>query len=67
MAKNTSQLPLTGRRYATIRETAAYLHCSERTVRRMIEDGKFPAYHLGPQIVRIDLNEVDRAAEQVQA
>jgi excisionase family DNA binding protein len=66
--KNKSQLLLnsvngSGRRYATIRETAAHIRVGERTVRLMIEDGRLRAYRLGPRIVRLDLNEVDAAME----
>ncbi len=64
MPKNRSQLLLSngsGRRYATIRETAVYMRLNERTVRVMIEDGRLRAYRMGPRIVRLDLNEIDAA------
>lgn len=49
------------RRWATTRETAAYLHIGERTVRRMVADGHIVAHRIGRRLVRIDLNEVDEA------
>lgn len=49
------------RRWATIGQTAEYLHCGERTVRRAIAEGRYPAYKIGKRNVRVDLNEVDEA------
>lgn len=49
------------RRWATIDQTAEYLNCGERTVRRAIAEGRYPAYKIGRRNVRIDLNEVDEA------
>lgn len=52
------------RRLASIREAAEYVPCSERTIRRRIEDGSLTAFRLGG-IVRVDLNELDaRLANQ---
>lgn len=61
MPKNKSEALLngSGRRYATIQETADYLRISERTVRLKIESRELRAYRLGKQIIRLDLNEVD--------
>lgn len=39
--------PATPRGYATVEEAAAYLSCSERTVRRRIETGRLKAFTLG--------------------
>jgi excisionase family DNA binding protein len=49
------------RRWATTFETATYLQCGERTVRRMIADGRIPAYRVNARLVRLDLDEVDAA------
>jgi excisionase family DNA binding protein len=49
------------RRWATIKETAAYLRVVDRTVRQMIADGRLVGYYLGPRVVRLDLDQVDAA------
>lgn len=49
------------RRYAKITEAAEYLGVSPRTVRTMIADGRLTGYRSGPRLVRVDLNEIDRA------
>jgi excisionase family DNA binding protein len=64
LPKNKSQLLPnsvngSGRRYATIKETAAYMRINERTVRLMIDDGRLRAYRFGPRIVRLNLDEID--------
>lgn len=51
--------PNAGRRFATYRETAAYIGCNERTIRIWVEDGRLPVYRFGPQTIRVDLNDVD--------
>lgn len=50
------------RRLLTLRETASALRCSERTVRRMIEDGRVPALRLGGPgtSLRVDESELAR-------
>lgn len=47
------------RRYAKIGEAAEYLHCTERTIRAMIADGRLRGYRSGTRMVRVDLNDVD--------
>ncbi|MBS4730059.1 excisionase family DNA-binding protein [Mycobacterium sp. SM1] len=47
------------RRYATIKEAAAYLAVSDRTIRQMIADGRLTAYRNGRRVIRLDLNEID--------
>lgn len=49
------------RRWATTSETAEYLGCGERTVRRMIASGHIRAYRVNARLLRIDLNEADDA------
>jgi excisionase family DNA binding protein len=39
--------------YLTPSEIAAVLRCSERSVRRAIEDGRLPAVRVGPRITRV--------------
>lgn len=51
------------RRYASLQEAAEYLGCHERTIRRLIATGKLTGYRIGRKLLRIDLNELDAAAE----
>lgn len=45
--------------YVSVKSAANYLGVAERTVRRMIEDGRLTGYRLeGARFVRVDLNEV---------
>lgn len=48
-------------RWATVKETAEYVGLHHVSVRRMVADGRIRGYHLGPRILRIDLNEIDDA------
>jgi excisionase family DNA binding protein len=58
--KSRDRLPA-GPRWASYRETAAYIGVNERTVRQMVDDGRLKQYSLGKRLVRFDLNEVDAA------
>ena len=40
-----------------ISEAATFLNCHERTIRRLIHDGKLRAYRVG-RVLRVDMNEV---------
>lgn len=51
--------PVVQRRYAKLKEGAAYLGVTERTIRQMIADGRLTGYRNGARLVRIDLNELD--------
>ena len=51
--------PVVARRYAKLKEAAAYLNVTERTVRQMIADGRLTGYRNGNRLVRVDLNELD--------
>lgn len=42
-----------------VREAAAYLACSERTVWALITDGKLPAVRFSRQVVRIERTDLD--------
>jgi excisionase family DNA binding protein len=43
----------------TVKAAAKYLGVTERTVRRMIDDGRLTGYRLeGSKFIRVDLNEV---------
>lgn len=47
------------RRLVSLQRGAEYLECAERTIRRMVADGRITGYRVGPRMVRIDLNELD--------
>jgi excisionase family DNA binding protein len=49
------------RRLATLKTAADYIGCNERTIRRRIADGTLTGYRLGNRLVRVDLNELDKA------
>lgn len=44
---------------ADIREIAAQLGCSERTIRRWHADGKIPTYQLGGRTSPIKMSRID--------
>ena len=48
------------RRYASFAEAAEYAGPHERTLRRYVIDGRLTGYRVGPKILRVDLDEVDR-------
>ena len=45
----------------SIHETSKALKLSERHIRRMIAEGRFPHYRLGHRLIRLDLEEIKRA------
>jgi excisionase family DNA binding protein len=49
------------RRYGTLDDAAAYLRISKKTARRWVDQGRLPAYRVGPRYVRVDLNELESA------
>jgi excisionase family DNA binding protein len=53
------QANLTRPRYVKISEAAEYIHCTERTVRQMVYDGRLRAYRSGARLIRLDLNDID--------
>lgn len=52
---------VTRRRYAKLSEAAEYLGVTDRTIRQMIADGRISGYRAGSRLVRVDLNEIDKA------
>jgi excisionase family DNA binding protein len=61
----TTELPEavpTQRRWASIKDAAEYVDVAQKTIHQLINDGYLTAYRLGPKLVRIDLDELDRAA-----
>ena len=51
------------RRWASITAAAEHYQIGNRTLRQMIYDGKVTGYKLGPQLLRVDLNEIDALME----
>jgi excisionase family DNA binding protein len=54
-------------RWADLGEAATYSHLSRKTLRRWIDEGLLPATRLGPKIIRIDLNDLDRLRRRIPA
>jgi hypothetical protein len=48
-------------RWASIKDTAAYIGVTTRAIRLMVADGRLTQYALSPRIVRLNLDEVDKA------
>lgn len=48
------------RTYITIAEAAEQRDCHPRTIRRRIADGTLTAYRMGPRLIRIDADELDK-------
>lgn len=55
----------TRRRLASIAEAATYFDVSTRTIRRYISNGFLPAYRVGPRLIKVDLDELDKLARRV--
>lgn len=51
------------RRYITILEAAEYLGVTDRTVRKMVSDGRLTAYRSGRRVVRLRIDEIDAAMQ----
>ena len=52
--------------YLTIGQTAEYLHVTERTVRKMIGDGRLRGYNCGPRVIRLRRAEIDAAFQPIR-
>lgn len=57
MAASASRKP---NRPATIAGAAEYAPCGRRTIQRYIQQGKLTAWRLGPKMIRVDLDEIDK-------
>jgi len=53
-------------RPASTAEAAAYAHVHRCTIHRWIRDGKLPAFRVGPRLLRLDLDDLDRLTKPVQ-
>lgn len=47
-------------KYGTIKETAERYGLSQTTVRRYIAEGRITAHRVGPRLIRVDLDQVQR-------
>lgn len=54
--------PAGPRRLASLATAAAHADVSVRTLRRYIAQGRLTGYRLGPRLIKVDLNEVERLA-----
>jgi excisionase family DNA binding protein len=45
--------------YIGIPESATYLGVAEKTIRRLIRDGKLPAYRLGNRVIKLKISDVE--------
>ena len=52
-------------RLLTIEEAAGRLRCSKPTIRRYVSQGRLTAYRVGPRMIRLDGDQVDRLARPI--
>jgi len=57
----------TRRTFESLAQAAERTKLSTRTLRRRIADGSLPAYRVGPLILRVDPDEVDRLLVRLPA
>ncbi|WNV89019.1 helix-turn-helix domain-containing protein [Umezawaea sp. Da 62-37] len=55
----------TQRRLSSIAVAAEYADVSTRSIRRWISAGLLTGYRVGPRLVKIDLNDLDRIARPI--
>ena len=48
------------RQYESVGDAAARVGLSTKTVRRWIASGQLPGYRMGPRLLRVDPDDVDR-------
>ena len=48
------------RHLVSLAEAAEQAGCNPKTIRRRISDGSLTGYRMGPRLIRVDLNELDR-------
>lgn len=53
------------RRLVSLAEAAAHADVSTRTLRRYIGQGRLTGYRIGPRLLKVDLNEVERLARPI--
>lgn len=55
------------RAWVTLSAAAEHLGVSQKTLRRMISQGRITAYRFGPRLVRVDANELDAIGTKIPA
>jgi excisionase family DNA binding protein len=50
------------RRLASLEDAASYADLSTRTIRRYIAAGRIRGYRVGPRLVKVDLDDLDKLA-----
>lgn len=53
------------RRRVKLAQAVEYSGASPSTLRRMIRDGRLPAYRFGTKMVLVDLNDIDALATRI--
>ena len=66
MPRTTPRQPA-GRRRASIGQAAEYAGVNPRTIRRYIAAGRITAYRVGPKLLKVDLEEIDRITRPIAA
>ena len=56
-----------GRRLAGTAEAAEYAGLCTRTIYRCIADGRLTGYRIGPKLIKVDLDELDRIITPIPA
>ena len=51
----------------SIANAAEQTGLSAKTIRRYIAEGRLPAYRLGPRMIRVDLDDIDRLWQPLPA
>jgi excisionase family DNA binding protein len=54
-------------RLTSVENAAHYADVGTRTIRRWIANGRLRAYRVGPRLVKIDLDDVDKLAVPIPA
>jgi excisionase family DNA binding protein len=57
--------PVVRRRLVNLKIAAEHWGVNERTVRRRIADGTITGYRIGNRLVRVDINELDKALHTI--
>jgi excisionase family DNA binding protein len=63
MSTSTAATPT--RRLASLAAAADYVGVHPRTIRRRIAAGDLTAYHFGPRLLRVNLNELEAALHRL--
>ena len=53
------------KRLTSLANAAAYADVSIRSIRRWISSGLIPGYRVGPRLVKVDLDDLDRLAQRI--